>query len=68
VSVHRGGASHDLTTNTLVVTDTLERHDAIEEVLKGVDVPSKQVMIEARIVVADDTFSRDLGAKLGFPG
>ncbi len=63
---NRGGASHDLTTNTLVVTDTLERHDAIEEVLKGVDVPSKQVMIEARIVVADDTFSRDLGAKLGF--
>jgi type IV pilus assembly protein PilQ len=64
----RGGASHDLTTNTLVVTDTLERHAAIEEVLKGVDVPSKQVMIEARIVVADDTFSRDLGAKLGFQG
>lgn len=64
----RGGASHDLTTNTLVVTDTLERHVAIEEVLKGVDVPSKQVMIEARIVVADDTFSRDLGAKLGFQG
>jgi type IV pilus assembly protein PilQ len=61
----RGGASHDLTTNTLVVTDTLERHAAIEEVLKGVDIPSKQVMIEARIVVADDTFSRDLGAKLG---
>jgi type IV pilus assembly protein PilQ len=64
----RGGASHDLTTNTLVVTDTLERHAAIEEVLKGVDVPSKQVMIEARIVVADDTFSRDLGVKLGFQG
>jgi len=62
----RGGGAHDLTTNTLVVTDTLERHEAIEEVLKGVDVPSKQVMIEARIVVADDTFSRDLGAKLGF--
>ncbi len=64
----RGGVSHDLTTNTLVVTDTLERHAAIEEVLKGVDVPSKQVMIEARIVVADDTFSRDLGARLGFQG
>jgi type IV pilus assembly protein PilQ len=64
----RGGASHDLTTNTLVVTDTLDRHAAIEEVLKSVDLPSKQVMIEARIVVADDSFSRDLGAKLGFQG
>lgn len=61
----RGGASHDLTTNTLVVTDTLDRHAAIEEVLKSVDLPSKQVMIEARIVLADDTFSRDIGAKLG---
>jgi len=61
----RGGASHDLTTNTLVVTDTLDRHAAIEEVLKSVDLPSKQVMIEARIVIADDTFSRDIGAKLG---
>jgi len=64
----RGGASHDLTTNTLVVTDTLDRHAAIEEVLKSVDLPTKQVMIEARIVVADDTFSRDLGARLGFQG
>lgn len=64
----RGGASHDLTTNTLVVTDTLERHAAIEEVLKTVDLPTKQVMIEARIVIADDTFSRDLGARLGFQG
>ena len=64
----RGGASHDLTTNTLVVTDTLDRHAAVEEVLKSVDLPSKQVMIEARIVVADDTFSRDLGARLGFQG
>lgn len=61
----RGGASHDLTTNTLVVTDTLSRQEAVENVLKSVDVPSKQVMIEARIVLADDTFSRDLGAKLG---
>lgn len=64
----RGGASTDLTTNTLVVTDTLDKHAAIEEVLKSVDLPSKQVMIEARIVVADDSFSRNLGARLGFQG
>jgi type IV pilus assembly protein PilQ len=65
VMSERGGASTDLTTNTMVVTDTLDRHTAIEEVLKSVDLPSKQVMIEARIVLADDTFSRDIGAKLG---
>jgi type IV pilus assembly protein PilQ len=64
----RGGASHDLTTNTLVVTDTLDKHAAIEEVLKTVDLPTRQVMIEARIVIADDTFSRDLGTRLGFQG
>lgn len=61
----RGGASHDLTTNTLVVTDTLDKHAAVEEVLKQIDVPMRQVMIEARIVVADDKFGRDLGVRLG---
>lgn len=64
----RGGASHDLTTNTLVVTDTPDRHAAVENVLKSVDLPSKQIMIEARIVLADDTFSKDLGARLEVRG
>lgn len=61
----RGGASFDLTTNTLVVTDTVEKQAAVETVLKDIDIPMRQVMIEARIVVADDTFGRDLGVKLG---
>lgn len=61
----RGGAAHDLTTNTLVVTDTLDKHAAVEEVLKQIDIPMRQVMIEARIVVADDNFGRDLGVRLG---
>lgn len=64
----RGGASYDLTTNTLIVTDTLERHEAVIKVLQSVDVPARQVMIEARIVLADDKFSRELGARLGFQG
>lgn len=62
---NRGGASFDLTTNTMVVTDTVDRHTAIEAVLKSIDVPSRQVMIEARIVLADDSFGRNLGVKLG---
>lgn len=49
----------------MVVTDTVDRHAAVEEVLKNVDLPTRQVMIEARIVVADDNFNRDLGVKLG---
>lgn len=64
----RGGASHDLTTNTLVVTDSLDRHDAVEKVLKSVDLPTRQVMIEARVVLANDDFGRDLGVRLGFQG
>jgi type IV pilus assembly protein PilQ len=62
----RGAASFDLTTNTLIVTDIADRHAKIEEVLKGIDLPSKQVMIEARVVIADDSFGRHLGARLGF--
>ncbi len=62
----RGGATFDLTTNTLIVTDTPSRHAAVEDVLKSVDVPTRQVMIEARVVIADDNFNKDLGARLGF--
>lgn len=61
----RGGATFDLTTNTLIVTDTPARHAAVEEVLKSVDVPTRQVMIEARVVIAGDNFNKDLGVKLG---
>jgi type IV pilus assembly protein PilQ len=64
----RGAASYDLTTNTLIVTDIVLRHAAVEEVLKGIDVPTKQVLIEARVVLADDSFGRTLGARLGVQG
>jgi type IV pilus assembly protein PilQ len=64
----RGAASYDLTTNTLIVTDIPQRHIAVEEVLKGIDVPTKQVLIEARVVLADDSFGRTLGARLGVQG
>ncbi len=62
----RGAASYDLTSNTLIITDIADRHVKVEEVLKGIDLPSRQVMIEARIVLADDSFGRTLGARLGF--
>jgi type IV pilus assembly protein PilQ len=62
----RGGASYDLTTNQLVVTDTPLRHQQIEELIKLVDIPVRQVMIEARVVLASDTFNKDLGVRLSF--
>jgi type IV pilus assembly protein PilQ len=64
----RGGSAYDLTTNTLIVTDVASRHVSVENVLKEIDVPSRQVMIEARVVLADDSFGRNLGVKLGFQG
>lgn len=64
----RGNTSYDSKTNTLFVQDTPSKIKEIKEMLASVDVPSKQVMIEARIVVADDSFGRTLGARLGFQG
>lgn len=62
----RGSAVIDARTNQLFVTDIPSRLEEIRKLVKKVDIPSRQVMIEARIVEADDNFSRNLGAKLGF--
>lgn len=62
----RGSLSIDDRTNTLLVQDTAERLADIRRLVSTLDVPIRQVLIEARIVVVSDTFERDLGAKLGF--
>jgi len=62
----RGSAVVDQRTNQLFVTDTPSVLDNIRKLLEKVDVASRQVLIEARIVEADDSFSRNLGARLGF--
>ncbi len=61
----RGSLSVDDRTNTLLVQDTAERLADIRRLVQTLDVPIRQVLIEARIVVVSDTFERDLGAKLG---
>jgi type IV pilus assembly protein PilQ len=62
----RGSAVIDKRTNQIFVTDTEFVMAHIRTLLKKIDVPSKQVLIEARIVEADDKFSRNLGTRLGF--
>ena len=62
----RGSASAEPRTNKLFVTDTPSRLEEVRKLIQLTDVPTRQVMIEARIVEADDTFNRNLGAKLGF--
>jgi type IV pilus assembly protein PilQ len=66
VLTKRGRATYDLKTNTLIITDTPRKIQEVRELLARLDVPARQVMIEARVVVATDGWSRDLGARLGF--
>ena len=62
----RGSVVADPRTNQLFVQDTTNKLNEVESMLKKLDVPVRQVMIEARIVEAGDKFSRSLGTKLGF--
>jgi len=64
----RGSLSIDERTNTLLVQDTADKLADIRRLVQILDVPVKQVLIEARIVVVSDTFERDLGAQLGITG
>jgi type IV pilus assembly protein PilQ len=62
----RGSAVVDPRTNTLFVQDTPTRLEEVRKVIAKIDVPVRQVMIEARIVEASDNFTRNLGARLGY--
>ena len=62
----RGSAVVDPRTNQLFITDIPSKLEEIRALVKKTDVASRQVMIEARIVEADDKFSSSLGVKLGF--
>ncbi|HCI13569.1 MAG: secretin [Gallionellales bacterium GWA2_60_142] len=64
----RGSTVVDPRTNTLFVQDTPSRLDEVRKLIKQIDVPVRQVMIEARFVSATDDFNRTLGGKLGFAG
>jgi type IV pilus assembly protein PilQ len=61
----RGGVMAEPRTNQLFVTDVPSRLAQVAEMLAKIDVPLRQVMIEARIVQASDTFGQTLGVRLG---
>ena len=61
----RGSVSFDSRTNTLLVVDIQSKVDEIKNMLAILDRPVDQVLIEARIVVASETFARDLGVMFG---
>lgn len=62
----RGSVAADIRTNQLFVTDIGVKLEEVAKLIQRIDIPVRQVLIEARVVEADDKFSRNLGAKLGF--
>lgn len=61
----RGHAIVDERTNSIILTDTEEKIAGFRRVIDQVDIPIRQVMIEARIVIANTNFRKELGASLG---
>jgi type IV pilus assembly protein PilQ len=61
----RGSAVGDPRTNTLFVQDIPSRLESVRRIIATTDIPVRQVMIEARIVEANDKFGRSLGVRLG---
>ncbi len=61
----RGSVIFETRTNQLFVSDIPSKLQEIQEMIAKIDVAVRQVLIESRIVIADDTFGRSLGVKLG---
>ena len=64
----RGSAVSDPRTGTIFVQDTPSRLEEVRKIIRQIDVPVRQVLIEARFVSAGDSFNRTLGGKLGYTG
>ncbi len=62
----RGSAVVDQRTNTIFVQDTASHLEDARRLIKQIDVPVRQVMIEARVVEATDKFSKNLGVRMGY--
>ncbi|MDQ6681474.1 MAG: type IV pilus secretin PilQ family protein, partial [Pseudomonadota bacterium] len=62
----RGSVISEARTNQLFVSDIPSKLEEIQNLIAKIDVPVRQVLIESRIVIADDTFGRSLGVRLGF--
>jgi type IV pilus assembly protein PilQ len=62
----RGSVVSDARTNKLFVQDVPSSLEEVRKMILQIDIPVRQVLIEARVVEADDKFSRNLGVKLGY--
>jgi type IV pilus assembly protein PilQ len=64
----RGNITVDARSNSLIITDTASALDRIRDLIKKLDKPVRQVLIETRIVIATDNFARQLGVRWGVSG
>ncbi len=62
----RGSSAIDARSNQIFVQDTPSRLEDVRRLIRAIDIPVRQVMIESRIVEASDTFGRNLGIRLGY--
>lgn len=68
ILTNRGSANFDLRTNMLFVKDVPTTLEEVRKLIKLVDIPVRQVLIEARFVEAGETFNHTLGGRLGYVG
>ncbi|HSH97237.1 MAG: type IV pilus secretin PilQ [Methylophilaceae bacterium] len=61
----RGSAVMDPRTNTMFVQDTAKHLEEVQRIINKIDIPVRQVMIESRLVIADEKFGKTLGARFG---
>jgi type IV pilus assembly protein PilQ len=61
----RGNVTVDVRTNTLLIQDTAAKLEDIRRLLQKLDIPVRQVLIESRIVIANNDFAKDLGVRFG---
>jgi type IV pilus assembly protein PilQ len=64
----RGNVTVDTRTNTLLVQDTTAKLEDVRRIVTRLDIPVRQVMIESRVVIANNDFARDLGVRFGVSG
>ncbi len=64
----RGNVTVDERTNTLLVRDTLAKLQDINRLVKKLDIPVRQVLIDSRVVIANDDFAKDVGVRFGLNG
>lgn len=61
----RGSLTAEPRTNTIIVNDIPEKTEAVRKLVEALDKPVRQVLVDSRVVLTEDNFGRDFGARFG---